>query len=78
MTKAEREDFQELKDLMRTFLTDRHDPANGWKTDRRVFETQMIAEMKATNVQLLSIKSTVSCIPEMKIDTEKNNYRIAA
>ena len=66
MTKAEKTEFAELKGLFQSFLDDRADPKNGWKTDRRVFETGMIAEMKATNTELIHIKDTVSCLPELK------------
>ena len=56
MTKQERSEFQELKDLMRKFLVDRADPQNGWKTQRAVFEQKVVDTLKVIQENQVEFK----------------------
>jgi len=56
MTKQERVEFQELKDLMRKFLADRADPQNGWKTQRAVFEQRVVDTLKVIQENQVEFK----------------------
>jgi hypothetical protein len=56
MTKQEKSDFNELKNLMRAFLEDRADPQNGWKTQRAVFEQKVVDNLKVLQENQLELK----------------------
>ena len=70
MTKQEKSDFKELKDLMQDFLKDKRDPGNGWKTERRLFEQQSINSLKTVSEKLEVITVDLAVIPRLCNDID--------
>ena len=61
MSKDEQTEIGQIKQMLEVILSDKFDPQNGWKTERRLFE-------QATLTTLQTISSTLTEIKEQKLD----------
>ena len=58
MTKSERSELTEIKQILEGAFKDRYEPENGWKTARAVFENNTVNALKNIQEKLEQINTT--------------------
>ena len=56
MTKDELNELKKITEILEGAFKDKYDTTNGWKTERAVFETETMAELKAINIKLTPVE----------------------
>lgn len=56
MTKSERAELSEIKQILDGAFKDKYDPENGWKTARAVFERETVLALNGIHEKLTDLK----------------------
>ena len=65
MTREERREFADIRELLSKMAADKFDPENGWKTARAVFESQTVGSLQAIHERLSNLQSYTEKIPAL-------------
>jgi len=65
MTKSERGELSELKQILEDAFKDKYDSKNGWKTARAVFENNTVNALEAINLKLESMGNSTDKVSDL-------------
>ena len=75
MTKSEKNELTDIKNLLSGIFNDKYDPGNGWKTARAVFENDTVNVLKSIDCRLCDMKTVTDQIPDL-IHTVNDNLTL--